>query len=215
MTGALTGPTLSADHSVGIAVTRTSPSTFHTGIVYRYLGKVYLFHQAWHNKTEHGEFDQAVAGLGGKTLVVSLRMLEERESAVTEFLKLLSDNTPCYRYSLRYDPVSRLLPTGEFQSMVTAGLTCSNFVLAVFHTCQSFLIDYDEWPDATGEDREFQSKLVAWIEISDPDHAAQVSTEIGCKRIRPDQVGGTGYFDEWPVAFEEANLAASEIVKRI
>lgn len=215
MTDAVVGKTLSRDYAVGISVTRTPRGGLHAGVAYRHSGQEYLYHQAWHEHTLHEPLDSAIAGLRGSTLVVSVRIPPARQLTVVSLLKHLSRKGRNYAYALVYDADSIFSESGAFQSSQTAGLTCCGFVLSVFHNCHLPLVELETWPDASEDDLRMQASLVIRIADDDLGHAKQIVAEIGCKRIRPDHVGGAGYYEDWPVAFERAGLAAIDLVKRI
>ena len=100
------------------------------------------------------------------------------------------------------------------------GLTCSHFVLALFGFAGLPLAQVGTWPDRP-EDREWQERMIGRIrdslyEVTDEaaTHLERVATEIGMKRVRPDEVGGAALADEadLPVRFDQV-LDYSRIVR--
>lgn len=81
------------------------------------------------------------------------------------------------------------------------GLNCSTFVLHVFRQYGIPLVDFDTW-QARSEDAEWHRSLVEWVKHDDPEHAALIESEIGCARVRPEEVAGAALDNELPVSFE-------------
>src|SRR5271155_2542636 len=96
----IVGERLAVEQFVGLAVARTKYGNTHVGIAFRWRTSVYLYHQAWHEKTRFESFDAAVTELGGATIVVNLPIKRARQKAIAGFLSNISQKNPQYPYSL-------------------------------------------------------------------------------------------------------------------
>ena len=88
------------------------------------------------------------------------------------------------------------------------GLTCSSFVLAVFHAAGLPLVNYGTWPPPGEADIAWQRHVVEKLREhrAPEEHVRAVETEVGSVRYRPEQVGGAAACDSVPASFEGADL---------
>ncbi len=111
-------------------------------------------------------------------------------------------------YNLRYDPGTRFDPdTGELVLGETAtGLTCATFVVHVFSSSANPILDGSGWPSRQ-KDLVRQRFLVESMRPNYPVQASLIEQEIGCPRIRPEEVVGACLEEDLPADFDrcEAN----------
>jgi hypothetical protein len=204
---------------VTVAICRTRHGSTHTGMVYRdFDGRLLLFHQAWHHETRNELLDEARIDLGGPFLCVSPDIDRDRARNLAALCEMIAATGEPIAYALRDDPealfdehTGRLtLPTGK-------GLSCSTFVLALFRSARLPLVDTTDWPLDRPGDRAFQELVVSILERTgaSPDHVAAVRVEIGCARIRPEEVAGAALLSVLPVRHPSAEAAGQVLVERL
>jgi hypothetical protein len=90
------------------------------------------------------------------------------------------------------------------------GLTCANFVLAIFRAAGLPLVQLDTWPVREDDSAWQKSVLDEWAPAikrakkKKQKHFAQVRNEIGTVRCRPAEIGGAALASEFPCAFDTA-----------
>lgn len=196
---------------VAVSIQRVPDSPFntHTGVVYRNPddGQLFHLHLAWHNiRIRNSVFRDGL-------FFAVPDIPEERRRFIPRLCRRIADNPQRLTYALRYPQNARfVIDTGE---LVTDGngLNCATFVLTLFAAYGIDLVQIGTWP-LRPQDREWHVRLVAMIRADDPPHADRLESEIGRQRARPEEVAGAALyqFDEYPVEFEAAQLAASWIV---
>jgi hypothetical protein len=96
------------------------------------------------------------------------------------------------------------------------GLTCSNFVLAIYRAAGLPLVQLDTWP-AREEDAQWQAGVIeTWKAAVKGDgrklrHLEKMRGEIGIIRCRPLEAGGAALSVEIPCAFSVAIEYAEQI----
>ena len=100
------------------------------------------------------------------------------------------------------------------------GLTCANFVLALYRAAGLPLVQLDTWPDREDDSAWQQSVLDAWAPIIEKkqktrDHFTQVRDQIGTVRCRPNEIGGAALASEFPCAFETALKLAIDVERAL
>lgn len=196
---------------VAVAICRTTYGNLHTGVVYRRADGAYrLFHQAWHHQTVDEPLQQGSAGLGGPFLSVVPNIPEDRALAIAEFWEFVASIGQPIGYALRDDESARFDPaTGVLTLPNGIGLSCSTFVLVMFRSASWPYLDTTGWPAGRPGDADFQAYLVGVLERTCPDrnHIDAVRSEIGCARIRPEEIAGVALYDILPVGFAQAEDA--------
>ena len=97
------------------------------------------------------------------------------------------------------------------------GLTCGNFVLALFRAAGLPLVQLDTWPVREDDSLWQQSVLDEWAPAiaeakqKTQEHFAQVRNEIGTVRCRPAEIGGAALASEFPCAFDTAVKLATDV----
>ncbi len=96
------------------------------------------------------------------------------------------------------------------------GLTCATFVLAMFLEAGLEIVEYDSWPSRP-EDVAWQEEILAKLRSrqADPDHVAAVEQDIGCIRVRPEEVAGAAALSPHPVNFQRTEPIAEDILRRL
>jgi hypothetical protein len=89
--------------------------------------------------------------------------------------------------------------------------------MALFRSARLPLVDTTDWPLDRPGDRAFQELVVHVLERTgaSPDHVAAVRTELGCARIRPEEVAGAALYSVLPVRHPGAEVAGRMLVERL
>lgn len=101
------------------------------------------------------------------------------------------------------------------------GLTCGNFVLALYHAVGLPLVSFEKWPSREDDvvwQQSFIDELAPRIELAKretQEHFAQVRREIGTVRCRPTEIGGAALASEFPCDFDTAVKLAVEIERNL
>ncbi len=112
-------------------------------------------------------------------------------------------------YNLAYEAGTMLDPdTGDLVIAENGtGMTCATFVVHLFRSLGIPIIDMTDWPAGRPGDRERQEELVRMLATHpSPEymaHAARIRGQIGCPRVRPEEVAGACLEDVLPAAFEQ------------
>lgn len=203
---------LADGQDVGLLVAKTAHGKLHAGIVFRWRGEVRLYHQAWHHVTRVGRHEDEMAAMNAAGHVVSLHIRRDRAKAVVGHLNDLTVANPNFPYSLKYDARARTdANLGRLVSPDGVGLNCVTFVLAVLNGINFRLLDGVTWPTDRPEDLEAQRRLVDYLAGTPgvtPEHLEAVRGEVGCMRVRPEELGACGCFLKFPVGFHAAAPAS-------
>lgn len=196
---------------LAIGIGRTSRGNLHTGVAFRNAdGEVRFFHQAFHHITRAGSIAEESEQLGGPFFCVVPPVEADRARAIAGFWDFIASRGEQIGYSLRDDPYAHFDPnTGVLILANGNGLSCSTFVLALFRSVRLPLLDSTGWPVDRPGDRETQQELVRLLELhcGDQDHVEAVRQEIGCERVRPEEIAGAGLWRQFPVRYPEAEDA--------
>jgi hypothetical protein len=203
---------------VGIVITllRERPGQRHVGILHKdeSTKEVRVLHLAWHNKLKNNLPKSSYAW-------VDPPILERRARQVAAFCRRVyranSSGIP-YAFSPASDCFSE--HTGKFLLGPNRnGLTCSSFVLGVFHSAGLPLIQYDTWPESREGDDEWQRYIIDQLTESGAalTHIRAVQSEVaaGAVRYRPEEVAGAGTAEDLPAPFVEVRRLADEILVKL
>jgi len=205
------------DH-VAVAVCRTSHGNTHTGVAYRHSdGTVRFFHQAWHHCTRDEPLASESIMTGGPFFCVTPPMEPDRAKATAGWWEFIASRKEPIGYALRDDPEALFdLGTGLLALPNGVGLSCSTFVLVLFRSVRFPFINTEGWPTGRPGDREAQDQLLQVLEKTCPDrsHIDEVRREIGCERVRPEEVAGAALYaaPALPVRYPEAENAGRYIL---
>jgi hypothetical protein len=204
---------------VAVAICRMRYGNTHTGVVYRdFDGRLLLLHQAWHHETRNEPLGEARTDVGGPFSCVSPDIDQDRARNLAALCELVASTGEPIAYALREDPEALFDEhTGRLTLPNGKGLSCSTFVMALFRSARLPLLDTTDWPLDRPGDRAFQELVVHILERTgaDPDHVAAVRTELGCARIRPEEVAGAALFSVLPVRHASAECAGLVLVERL
>jgi hypothetical protein len=196
---------------LAIGICRTRHGNTHTGVAYRNAKrKLRFFHQAFHHVTRDGDIALESEQMGGPFFSVIPSVEEDRARAIAGFWEFLAGRGEQIGYALRDDPDALFDPnTGILVLSDGKGLSCSTFVLALFRSVRFPLIDTTGWPTDRPGDREAQEQLVLFLQqhCDNVEHVEAVRQEIGCERVRPEEIAGAGLSRKLPVRHAEAEDA--------
>ena len=200
---------------IAVVVSRTRHETLHAGVAFQAeSGEFFLFHQAFHYRTLREPLHQGLGGLGGPWRISTPPTSLVRATAIAEFWEFVAAIGEPIGYALRYDPDAHFdNETGLLVLPNGVGLSCSTFVLALFNSVRLPLIDTTGWPNNRPEDVIAQQELIRLLNKvrADESHLLAVRQEIGCERIRPEEVGGAAEQTAIPVQFSIAGPAGERI----
>ena len=102
----------------------------------------------------------------------------------------------------------------------SAGLTCATFVLVLFEHANLHLVDEVTWDAGRSaaridEDERAQGELVAFLEKRDAAQAKRVEGEVGCTRVRAEEVAGASGIPGHPISFARAEPAGRYLLARL
>lgn len=189
----------------------------HVGILYRRdaSGNCAHLHLAGHLRLQN---DDAV--IPGACWVVpaldELALSDLRASASLIAKRLASKGVP---YALR--PLdARFDGDGLLQLNQSRGLTCATFVLLVMAHALVTLVDATTWDeDRTSErvriDESAQATLVAYLRRHDAHHADLLAQEVGCARIRAEEVAAASGMTGHPITFMRAEPQGRRLLELV
>lgn len=170
-------------------------------------GEVHFFHQPWHHDTRDGPIGSENARMGGPFFCVVPAVEPDRARAIAGFWAFIASRGEqigyaLLGYALRDDTEAVFDPnTGLLAMPHGRGLSCSTFVLVLFRSVRLPYIDTVDWPVHRPGDREAQEWLVQNFEVpcNDRAHVEWFRGEIGCERVRLEEVAGAALFPVLPV----------------
>lgn len=196
---------------IAVGICRTDRGNTHTGVAYRHSnGKVHFFHQAWDHDTRDNPIAAESQQMGGPFFCITPTIEDDRAMAIASFWEFVASRGEQIAYALRDDPEALFDPnTGMLAIPNGRGLSCSTFVLVLFRSVRFPYIDTTGWPVNRPGDAEFQARLVNFLDncCDDKEHVEAVRMEIGCERIRPEEVAGAALYLDLPVRYHCAEDA--------
>lgn len=198
--------------TVAVVVCRSGNGT-HAGIAYRGEdGLPRLLHLAWHLALFDDDFQFARNDY--LSVIPNLRRADAIALAgyCRRIFRVNNAGGQRVPYNLEYEPGTGFDPdTGDLVLPKGAtGMSCSTFVVHVFRSSGNPLIEATGWPADRPGDRERQEELVRMLENHPAPHyrgqGARVRSQIGCPRIRPEDVGGACLEDRLPAGFDQCDL---------
>ena len=99
-------------------------------------------------------------------------------------------------------------------------MTCATFVLLVFELAAIQLLDETSWlegRDASrkAEDLLAQRRIVAFLERTDPRHAAHIAGELGAVRVRAEEVAAASGLAPHPVMYAAAAPEGERLLREV
>jgi hypothetical protein len=106
------------------------------------------------------------------------------------------------RGTSRFDELGRFIPgPGD------TGLTCSTFIQAIFDWARIPLLDEATW-EVRDADRVAQQALLEYLrrnKDATADYLVAIEREVGCMRVRAEEVAASSAISEQPVSFRVAS----------
>jgi hypothetical protein len=201
---------------VGVALTITANRNSHAGIVFRDTqDRVRLLHLAFHHDLKHEAFNRV------EYLCADPEFDAVDAEIVAAHCRLIASLAPNINFAIHHNPAARLKAKGQTVNVEheDKGLNCSTFVLAVFAEAGPPLVDFATWR-TRDTDARWHRFLVALLKKHAPEaHWKKVEQDIGCARVRPEEVAGACLENPLPATFEqcEANgvFALGEVAKHV
>lgn len=201
--------------AIGVAIGRVNapPHNTHAGVIYKDGDGLRMIHLGWHHQLHDSEWKP-----GGNYASVVPNIAPERANAVAALCRLIRRKHPRIPYAFRLvEDVRFDAMTGDIiLSRGALGLNCSSFVLIVFLQTGIRLIRLETWEERP-EDRAWQHYLLEiLIRTKAPEpHVEAVRSEVGCARIRPEEVAGACLEDDLPASFQQCRDNGVAIVNAI
>ena len=178
----------------------------HTGIAFRRRDdSIEILHLASHCKV------RAAPTAGWSYAVPVLDVIDL--VLLAAYCVMLDRERPLIPYGLKFEE-SSLDDDGRFTPGPNeSGMTCSTFVLAIFEWATIPLLSRESWPSRP-DDTEAQLKLVAYLRTTDAtkEHIEAVEREVGCMRIRPEEVAAATTTEPRPIGFVDAEVIGLEVL---
>ena len=198
---------------IGVAITITKGGNTHAGIVYRdEKDKPRLLHLEFHKSLKNDP-------IGPDYLCADPELEIEDAEVVGGYCRQIATDNPPIWFAIHYNPHAKFAKFKEKMAFTgdDKGLNCSTFVLTIFSSAGPRLIDTSNWPKRP-EDKAWHEKLVKFLESTDasPAHIKRVKKDIGCARIRPEEVAGACLEEVPPYAkFQACELNGQYVVAEI
>lgn len=201
---------------VVVALGETSRNQRHIGILHRDKSEDYHFlHQAWHCVLKN-DSDRP----GYLRAWIAPDVPPARQRIIAAFCRRVwrTNEVQGIPYAFS-DPQGSLdRATGAFLiGNSRHGLTCSSFVLAVFHAVGLQLAAYGTWPVDRAGDREWQQSIIDQLQQRNAgqEHLDNIRAEIGSVRYRPEEVAAATALAPPPAEFARVESLGQQIVDRI
>lgn len=196
---------------LAIWILQTSPEQHHLGLCYRShkVGIIEYLHLEWHLRLSTDEPTESY-------LCIEPRINQRRLLNVAAFSRRvikqsINDKIP-YGFSFPTDCFDEQTGCCLLQSN-GQGLTCASFVLAIFHSLQLPLVQYETWVEGREKDRDWQEFIVQQLEEhgASEEHVNAIRKDIGIVRFRPEDVAGAVVCETLPAHFETASQNGEKI----
>src|SRR4051812_13925299 len=197
----------------GVAIQKT-PNGRHLGVLYKREGSWRLLHLGWHFQLG----DHPMPQLGSQFVWVNPEPVidEIRLEVLAALCRLISernvDRGLPYGFSKPhnwFDPATGAVR--EFENGM--GLTCASFVLAVFSSNGTPLINEDTWR-VREDDKQFHNWVIKRMEATrvSPEHLEGMRKSLPAIRYRPEEVAGAAACEVIPANFEPCCAKAVQIL---
>lgn len=113
-----------------------------------------------------------------------------------------------------------ILSDGSVTLGESLGLTCATFLLALFDAAQVKLLalgswDTDRTAERCDEDEAAQRQIVLHLRSHDPGHARLVEQDVGCTRVRAEEVAAASGMTERPADFARVEPEGRSVLSRL
>ena len=203
---------------VGVVVERLNSGSLHVGFLYRAENSpTYILHLEGHNDLQHGppRVDQVCV----LCAIESVRLPAIAAFARRLYKKNRSKGIP---YAFSSPAQDWFFEDGNLHlGPERLGLTCGNFVLALYHAVGLPLVSLETWPSREDDvvwQQSFIDELAPRIELAKretQEHFALVRREIGTVRCRPAEIGGAALASEFPCDFDTAVKLAVDVERAL
>lgn len=200
--------------SIAVAIGFAQSGNTHSGILHRGKdGRLSVLHLRFHCKLENEIHDPSVYSIAVPNLT------RDRQKFYQALCRKIVNAHPLIRFALRYGDNSFDTATGQIVLAKDGlGLNCATFVLAIFRSYGFDLVDFSTWQyraqDAVWH-RELVTMVRAQTDCDGPNHATLIASEIGCARVRPEEVAGACLEDALPADFDKCRDNGIWIVARL
>ena len=192
--------------AVAVVVCRSGEGT-HAGVAYRGPdGTPRLLHLAFHLDLRDDDF--AIWRARYVCVVPNLRQPDL--VALAGYCRRIQtvNSAGGIPYNLEYEPGTRFDPdTGDcVLAEGGTGMSCATFVVHLFRSSANPIVDVKGWQVREPEDSQRQAQFVRAMEQNPSPafqaQAARIRGQIGCPRVRPEDVAGGCLEDTLPAPFE-------------
>jgi hypothetical protein len=194
-----------------------SPVGAHVGILYRADddGARRHLHLAWHFRLQN-DTAPPVEAFWVEPRLDELELSDVRASARLIAQRQQDGLVP---YAFRALD-ARFDSAGTLQLNKSLGLTCATFVILVFDHAGIALLEMRTWNhdrsvERKREDDAAQSRLVGYLQGFDKQHAKLVEAEVGCTRIRAEEVAAASGMTGHPITFARAESVGRRVLEAI
>lgn len=197
---------------VGVAVTITPHRNTHAGVIYHdAAGNVRILHLAFHLKLEEIPWDASY-------LCVVPNLEDEDAEVVAAHCRLIADGKPTIHFAIHYNPKARLQKVGGTVLLLHEGkgLNCSTFVLTVFESAGPKLLTKVGW-EKRESDKSWQRFLVNLLRSHNAPltYVKRVAKDIGCARVRPEEVAGACLERDLPANFSQCEPNGLAVISEL
>lgn len=205
------------------AVVHPSIVGAHVALLYQSddSGSRRLLHQAWHHKTcdddPRAYAHQAKVALQWVPPGLDDDELNDLRTHAALVAKHIRARTIPYAIAVRN---AAFLSDGSVALGESLGLTCATFLLALFEAARVKLLalgswDTDRTPERREEDEAAQRLIVSHLQGYDPEHARLVEQDVGCTRVRAEEVAAASGVTERPADFARVEPEGRSVLSRL
>lgn len=199
--------------AIGVAIKEVMPNRRHVGLFYDFDGESRFLHLGWHQDVRDQPFPFQDEYLGA-TFGIELDRIAK--IALAGFLNAVEASIGLVPYGIDFDlAINAITPEATLAPMpLGKGMTCATFVAAVLNAASYMPIAPGTWSSDDPEDIEWQHWVIEMMEKTQvpQEHIAKVREDLGCKRLRPEQIAGACTMASWPVTKDDANEIAARVL---
>ena len=180
----------------------------HCGVIYRDAeNQTKYLHLAWHLELENED----VLPKGWWVLPTADEdALEDLATLAERVAEAHNDKKIPYAFE-RAD--ARISKRNRIYLGKSYGLTCASFVALLFEKVGLPLVDLAEWGTGRSEkriaeDSAVQERLVESLRHKYPEQAALIQSEVGCARLRSEEIAAASGMSPQPLGIQRAEAGA-------
>lgn len=202
--------------AVGVAIKEIIENRRHVGLVYDLDGEARFLHLAWHQKVIDEPCPDGDSYLGAG---LGLDLDKSAQIALAGFLNTVESSVGLVPYGIDFETaITAIQPDATLADLpLGKGMTCATFVAAVLNAARYMPIKPETWIGEKQEDIDWHNWVIEMMENTgvDPAHIQKVKEDVGCKRLRPEQIVSACTCSPWPVAHESADAIAAKVISDI